>query len=243
MHKLNTKLQFNIDAWNAYSPGVSTPAEWRLWAQSGTWPEESKLVTALIPPMMRRRMSNLSKLAVQTTLELLDEHEVDYLVFSSRHGELHRSVQLINDIVQGEQASPMAFSQSVHNTAAGLATIAAKKPIPVTSIAASQNTFHSALVEAWSYLQSYPSHKVLVINFDEPLPDAYTIYENQVYRGFGLGLVLSSGDKISATKQTTNDTARSPLPQALTFMRHFLSENANWTISSPLQKWQWHKNR
>ncbi|OBT14818.1 3-oxoacyl-ACP synthase [Vibrio sp. UCD-FRSSP16_10] len=241
MQKSSVNIQFNIDAWNAHSAGISTPEQWQDWAKTDLWPEDAKIETSSIPPMMRRRMSNLSKLAVQTTLELLEEHEVDYLVFSSRHGELHRSVKLIDDIVRGEEASPMAFSQSVHNTAAGLATIAAKKPIPVTSIAASHNTFQSALIEAWSYLQSNPNHKVLVIDFDEPLPDAYTKYENQVYRGYGLGLVLSCGDKFSISKQMTNDTQELPLPQALTFVRHFLSDSLNWTISSPSQQWLWHK--
>ncbi|MCV5640227.1 beta-ketoacyl synthase chain length factor, partial [Escherichia coli] len=84
--------------------------------------------------------------------------------------------------------------QSVHNTAAGLATIATKQPIPLTSIAAAENTFHSAILEAWLFLSDNPDKKVLLVDFDEPMPDSYLEYENQQYQGFGLGLILSHGD-------------------------------------------------
>lgn len=235
-------ISFNIDAWLAHSNGFSVSQNWESWANSLQWPEEDKLITSAIPPMMRRRMSNLSKLAVQTTIELLNEHEVDYLVFASRHGELHRSVKLVDDILIGEEASPMAFSQSVHNTAAGLATIATKKPIPLTSIAASENTFQSAIIEAWLYLNEHPNSKVLVIDFDEPLPDAYKKYENQSYRGYGLGLVVSNGNGFSLSQHQTSETSAQTLPQGLEFIRHFLSNQSQWKIESPQQTWTWQRN-
>ncbi len=152
-------ISFNIDAWTANSFGLSESNEWKQWATEIKWPEDGKINVANIPAMMRRRMSPLSKLAVQTAIEMLNQHQVDYLVFSSRHGELHRSVALVEDIINGEEASPMAFSQSVHNTAAGLATIATKQPIPLTSIAAAENTFQSAILEAWLFLSDNPDKK------------------------------------------------------------------------------------
>ncbi|OAJ94889.1 beta-ketoacyl synthase chain length factor [Vibrio bivalvicida] len=234
-------ISFNIDAWRAHSNGLSLSHEWESWANNLQWPEEGKLITTAIPPMMRRRMSNLSKLAVQTTIELLSEHEIDYLVFASRHGELHRSTQIIDDILHGEEASPMAFSQSVHNTAAGLATIATKKPIPLTSIAASENTFQSAIVEAWLYLDANPQHKVLVIDFDEPLPEAYAKYEAQHYQGYGFGLVLSNGEDFSLSQREAKETSPTTLPQGLEFIRHFLSNRSQWSIESPRNTWSWRR--
>lgn len=235
-------ISFNIDSWLAHSNGFSLSQDWENWAISLQWPEEGKLITSAIPPMMRRRMSNLSKLAVQTAIELLNEHQVDYLVFASRHGELQRSAALIKDIVQGEEASPMAFAQSVHNTAAGLATIATKKPIPLTSISAAENTFQSAILEAWLYLSEHPDHKVLVIDFDEPLPEPYTTFETQDYRGYGLGLVLSSGDQFSVSFSNSAQYNQSTLPQGLEFIRHYLSNNQQWTIDSPRQLGSWKRS-
>ncbi|ELY1988520.1 beta-ketoacyl synthase chain length factor [Vibrio harveyi] len=234
------KISFNIDAWSANSQGLSQVDEWKQWTSTGQWPEEGKLNVSDIPPMMRRRMSQLSKLAVQTAIELLKQHDVDYLVFSSRHGELHRSVALVEDILKGEEASPMAFSQSVHNTAAGLATIATKQPIPLTSIAAAENTFQSALIEAWLFLYDNPDKKVLIVDFDEPLPESYSEFEMHDYHGYGLGLVLSHGDTFSV-QATTEKTDEDAFPQGLSFIQHFLSSANNWTIHSPQQSWEWRR--
>ncbi|CAH1540445.1 3-oxoacyl-(acyl-carrier-protein) synthase [Vibrio rotiferianus] len=234
------KISFNIDAWSANSFGLASLEQWKEWASTTQWPEDSHFNVADIPPMMRRRMSRLSKLAVQTAIELLKQHNVDYLVFSSRHGELHRSTSLIENIINGEEASPMAFSQSVHNTAAGLATIATKRPIPLTSIAASDNTFQSALIEAWLFLDEHPDKKVLLVDFDEPLPEPYSAFEEQTYQGFGLGLVLSHGDKLTITAIKSR-TQADPLPHGLCFVKHFLSQTNQWTIHSPQQDWEWHR--
>ncbi|WP_261817666.1 beta-ketoacyl synthase chain length factor [Vibrio gallicus] len=232
-------ISFNLEAWRANAKGLYTAQQWIDWAQSQQCPADGKIQVSNIPPMMRRRMSNLSKYAVQVALELLKEHDVDYIVFASRHGELERSVQLIEDIVQGEDASPIAFSQSVHNTAAGLTTIAAKKAIAVTSIAAADNTFQMALLEAYAYLNLNPEHKVLFVDFDEPVPDCYAIYEPDSFIGFGFGCILSKGEQLSAhiSKLDTCDS----LPQGLEFLRHFLLDEPSWTISSANQTWQWQR--
>ncbi|MGD8112764.1 beta-ketoacyl synthase chain length factor [Vibrio sp. NTOU-M3] len=236
-------MSVNIDAWSANSLGLHDSQAWNSWAQDLQWPEEGKLEVSAIPPMMRRRMSSLSKMAVQTAIELLNQHDVDYLVFASRHGELQRSAQLINDILCGEEASPMAFSQSVHNTAAGLSTIATKKPIPLTSIAAADNTFQSALLEAWLYLQANPTDKVLVLDFDEPLPSPYQQYEENQFQGYAIGLVLSAGESVQFaaqpnTRSQQNDQA---LPQGLAFLRHFLTSHNRWQIHSKQQSWTWQR--
>ncbi|MGF1748699.1 MULTISPECIES: beta-ketoacyl synthase chain length factor [Vibrio] len=214
-------LSFQIDAWCAKSKGLHTPSDWFSWSKSAQWPEDETLEVNKIPAMMRRRMSSLSKLAVQCALELMENQHIDYIVFSSRHGELQRSSELIKSIISGEDASPMAFSQSVHNTAAGLTTIAAKQAIPVTSISASSDTFNSALIETWSYLEDNPSHRVLLVDFDEPVPEVYQQYEDKEFRGYSLGLVLTRGETNSFLLQNSHQT-NSRLPQALDFLQQWL---------------------
>ncbi|MCK6264361.1 beta-ketoacyl synthase chain length factor [Vibrio sp. ZSDE26] len=235
---------FEIVDYLAQSAGIHLPEQWQQWANDNQWPQEGKVEVSHIPPMMRRRMSSLSKLALQTALQLLNKHNVDYLVFASRHGELQRSAALIKDIVQGEEASPMAFSQSVHNTAAGLATIAAKKPLPATSIAAGVNTFQSAIVDAWLYLTQHPTHKVLLIDFDEPVPEIYEQYENQQYNGYSLGLILSKGHEFSIKTSPSHNLNRSTvlksrLPQGLDFLQHYLLNHKEWQLNGDLQGWKW----
>ncbi|ENM5758484.1 beta-ketoacyl synthase chain length factor [Vibrio mimicus] len=235
-------ITINIENWYASSAGVQDKHVWQEWAFNGYYPEYTSSAFNNIPPMMRRRMSELSKHAVQCAIELLNQSTVDYLVFSSRHGELHRSVALVNNILRGEEASPMAFSQSVHNTAAGLTTIATNKPIPLTSIAAGENTFHSALLEVFCFLQLHPKAKVLLIDFDEPLPTDYSEFEKQSYRAYALGLILTHGATYSIQPATLNINPNQTLPQTLQFLKSFLSSAANqWQISTSRHAWVWHK--
>lgn len=233
-------MSFTIDTWSANSVGINTDTSWKEWSLSLQWPESDSIDVDLIPAMMRRRMSKLSKLAVQTAIQLLKEADIDYLVFSSRHGELHRSAELIKEIIQGAEPSPMSFSQSVHNTAAGLSTIATKKALPVTSIAAGENSFQSALTEAWIYLQEFPNNKVLLIDFDQPLPADYAEFEQKAFKGYALGLVLSTGNTWQVAQTTKSDTIDA-LPQALSFLSHYLRNDTQWTIHGERTSWEWQR--
>ncbi|PML49815.1 3-oxoacyl-ACP synthase [Vibrio lentus] len=245
-------MSFNIEKWAANSAGLNSNAEWQTWSKNLDWPQDGSTEFKAIPPMMRRRMSQQSKLAVQTALTLLKDTSIDYLVFASRHGELHRTATLIQSILEGDDASPMAFSQSVHNTAAGLTTIAVKAPIPLTSIAAGQDTFHNALIEAYLYLHQYPSHRVLVIDFDQPLPELYQEYETQHYADYALGLEITAGNEYSISRTTTsssianspiaNDRSTTDLPQGLQTLQHILLGTQRWAITGKHQAWAWVNN-
>lgn len=231
---------FNIIDWHAISAGIDTKAAWLQWQETNfTWPEGEKAPVDKIPAMARRRMSSLSKLAVQTALTLVQEQEIDYLIFASRHGELTRTCALLEDILKGEDASPMAFSQSVHNTAAGLFTITAKKAIPVTSIAAGENTFHSALIEAAAYLSDNSNDKVLVIDFDEPLPSHYQEFEQQEYQGYAFGLILSTGSDYSLQWNNKPANKHDEMPHGLQCISKLVGSHSQWMIESSLTQWIW----
>ncbi|AUL95016.1 beta-ketoacyl synthase chain length factor [Vibrio vulnificus] len=242
MSNSSLSLCVNIEKWYANSPGLDNKEHWLEWANTGSHPESFDITASNIPAMMRRRMSSLSKLAVHAAIELLNQNDVDYMVFSSRHGELHRSIALVKDILLGEEASPMAFSQSVHNTAAGLTTIATKKPIPLTSIAAGKNTFQSALTEAYLFLSIHPDAKVLLVDFDEPLPQDYAEFETQTYRGYALAMLVSAGQQFAAEAHSAQQPPEHELPQALQFFRGFLQDSVTqWSITGSRQTWTWNK--
>ncbi|MGF1789358.1 beta-ketoacyl synthase chain length factor [Photobacterium profundum] len=244
-------VHFNVINFIALSPSLLDHNAWQEWASNQKlWPEPLTPVPHhLIPPMMRRRMSALSKLAMQTALELTEGHNVDYIVFASRHGELTRTVKLMQDILAGEDASPIAFSQSVHNTAAGLYTIATKQAIPVTSIGACENTLHAALIESAAYLSDNPDHKVLVVDFDEPLPEPYQEFDStelntSAYHGYALGMILSSGDGYqlaweAGLKNKNVQESKQQYPQTLNVIANLLSDKQEWTITAPRTLWHW----
>ncbi|PMN69282.1 beta-ketoacyl synthase chain length factor [Enterovibrio norvegicus] len=242
-----SSIQFNLQRLNALSPGLENTEAWENWCQKNhAWPADVPVPrTDAIPAMMKRRMSPISKLAVQVATELSRDEHIDFVVFSSRHGELQRTVTLLKDIQLGEPASPTAFSQSVHNTAAGLFTIATKTPVPATSLAAGEDTFHCALTEAAIYLSEHPEHRVLVIDFDAPVPEPYGEFEQQVFKPYALGLLLTKGDDICIERRPIHDanathTQEKDLPQGLAFYSQWLDQRTHFEIESARQSWRWH---
>jgi hypothetical protein len=236
-------IEFNIDNWLALSPGIITQEDWVCWSKANNkWPSDLCDVPAnLIKPMMRRRMSSLSKLAVQAALQISSDEVIDYIVFSSRHGELIRTVKLIEDIVKGEEASPMAFSQSVHNTAAGLFTINSNRATPVTSIAAVESTLHHALIEAAIYLHEHPLHKVLVVDFDEPLPVQYKKDQecDALYYGYAFSALLSAGDKFKLSWCKSDLYTKPTLPQTFSVIDLLLNKKQRSEINDKRFSWFW----
>ncbi|WP_299022492.1 beta-ketoacyl synthase chain length factor [uncultured Photobacterium sp.] len=239
---MNT-IRFNLVDWLALSPGLTDRDNWMTWASLDmTWPENPEPVPAnLIPSMMRRRTSSQSKLALQTAISLTQDKEIDYIIFASRHGELNRLTTLQENILQGEDASPTLFSQTVHNTAAGLFTIATKRPTPVTSLASGQNTLHNALIEASAYLSETPESKVLVVDFDEPLPERYSQFDQGNYQGYALGLLLTSGSDYQISWERNTEPKEQSAPFTLEVIRQFVGNENQWTISTTQQCWHWQR--
>lgn len=235
-----------MDSWFALSPGIATKEDWLEWSNlNHQWPcMPSPVMANLIKPIMRRRMSSLSKLALQVALQVSDNASIDYIIFSSRHGELTRTVKLIEDIIKGDDASPMAFSQSVHNTAAGLFTISSQRATPVTSIAAVESSLHHALIEAASYLQAHPKHHVLVVDFDEPLPEQYEKYSPSIdsehsYTGYAFATLLSHGDDFNVSWKKNNQQAIAQLPQGLALIDFLVQQKQHNKITDKRYIWSW----
>ena len=241
-----SRIAFNIEQWHALSPGFSTPDDWRNYRSFNTDNENASLEVNLIPAMMRRRMSPLSKIALQTAIHLQQSSssDFDYLIFSSRHGELPRTVELLQQVLQGEEASPMAFSQSVHNTSAGLFTIATHSPIPATSLAGCESSLHHALIEASAYLSENPQHKILLIDFDAPLPKPYDQFESHPTPPlYALGLILTSGTKTQITWQakSTSNIEFKNRSQTLDIIQQLANQSRHWTIEDSRNQWQWQR--
>lgn len=217
-----SNVSFNLIKWQALAAGLPNRSSWLDWVNNGrSWDRiDGKLLSDRIPPFVRRRMSFLSKLAVQNAQMLTEDEELDYIIFSSQHGELVRTATLLKDILACEDLSPTIFSQSVHNTAASHYTIISKNPVPVTSIGAGPKSLASALIEAGVYLALHPDHRVLVVDFDEPLPSPYDALVQISHPGYALGLLLTGGDMV----QVIIDSEKSASPVALDLIVRLLYE-------------------
>ena len=234
------QIKIEISDCLALAPGLATDADWLAWAQRGQSDQSALPAFDLVPSSMRRRMSLSSKLVMQASLLLSSKHDIDYGIFISRHGELQRTYKLLKEILSGDEASPIAFSQSVHNTASGLFTIADKNPLPVTSLAACQDSFQQGLIEAFARLSVAVDQKILLVCFDDVVPEVYDSFADEISSCYALGLVLESGDGwVVETCEPGKVSKEIVLPQALQFAQSYFLGRKNFIIKGSRQNWEW----
>ena len=141
-----------------------------------------------IPAMQRRRLSGIAKLALNSAIHSLKSESVDYIVWASQYGDEHKTLKILADVLQDQTPSPTQFSTSVHNAIAGLYSILCQDATPSTSLAAS---WSEALIEAYAWLKTTakPNARVLVVYYDEALPEIYQ--EFQPFSGFAMSAIIS----------------------------------------------------
>ncbi|RYY02778.1 MAG: 3-oxoacyl-ACP synthase [Gammaproteobacteria bacterium] len=169
-------LTFNISDWKAWFPTTDN-----------TQPDVS-----VIPAMLRRRLSPVARIAMSVIMPLAETHGAMPLVYVSRHGDLHRTFQLLQDLASGEPVSPTAFSLSVHNATAGLFSIQQGLTKNITAISCGDAELIPALLEALG--QCKPQEpKVMCVFCDEPPPDIYRDQANQPEFPYAIALIISLG--------------------------------------------------
>ena len=202
-------LEFELLSWGAWSPDFQTPESWLQWQQPNSNPSPKSDSPALkhIPAMQRRRFSRLTKMMLTAAYQCQPQNNCRS-IFSSRHGELTRTLGLLKDITQQQALSPMAFSQSVHNTASGIFGIVNNNTASSTSIAAGEQTLTQALIEAYAQLAQSPQ-PVLVVFGDDPVPPVYSEFTHEVELPLALGLYLAPFN--SSAPQAKNQLADTTL--------------------------------
>lgn len=234
-------LSFSLLDSQALSPGLADEAAWQAWAQQGLWPIDPPFpATPLLPMMMARRLSQGSRLAVQVGLSLLARHQVDSAVFVSRHGELARSMTLLQALADGQALSPTDFSMSVHNTAAGLCSIQGKAAIPMSSLAAGESSLMAGLTEAVGALQA-GARRVLLVAFEGPVPEFHRPWLGEEAPAHALGLVLETGEQWCCEGVSPAVDAACSLPQSLALWRALLLGEPTLILGDDRQAWRWQR--
>lgn len=181
---------FSVLRWSAWAPGLDSAALWRRWAEGERPPAgDAKAAVDFLPAMLRRRLSSLSRAALWSAYQCAAGEHQWRTVFASPHGEIHRTVELLGSLAQGEPLSPNGFSLSVHNTASGLYAIASGNRAPSSAVAAGRDTLPMALLDAAGWLVR-GEERVLVVFGDEPLPGFYQPWQMPAIQPFALALLL-----------------------------------------------------
>lgn len=185
VHRADSLRQtFSIQAWSAWSDGLSSQAQWQAWSHHPTLPQAFGGDVPLkdFPAMLRRRLSLLGKMAVAVADEVQQATGIAWdetpIVWASRYGDAQRSLQLLHSQVQGELMSPTSFGLSVHNGIAAQHSIARKVHANSVCVAAGMQTAEAGLVEALGLLADGAPH-VLVVCYDAPLPEDYAQFHGE----------------------------------------------------------------
>ena len=182
-----------------------------------------------IPAMQRRRLSRLAKLALNSAIQTLNTHKVDYIVWVSQYGDEAKTLNILEDVLSEQTPSPTQFSTSVHNAISGLYYMLCQDPTPATSLAGSWN---DGLIEAYAWLKTRPeARQVLLVYYDEALPDIYA--EHQPFAAFAMAAMISLAPaNLMLTPKHTDATPA--YQQALAF-------NAFWTNPEQTESEAWTK--
>ncbi len=220
---ISTQL-VSVENWSAWAPGFMSKEDWLTWSENPVIPfGNDKIQATMIPPMIKRRCSHLSKMVLEVSGRVLENDSIDYAVFCSQHGEINSTVNLLKDISDKTILSPTSFSQSVHNTSAGLFAVINKSHQNMSSIAAGTQTFLMGMIEAFSWLRLNPEKTVLITIFDERLPEEYQSLDIKDNCTYAVSFILSNKKvdeccislSLDALGQTDEDKK---LPQALEFL-------------------------
>ncbi len=181
-------------------------------ARWSSWPAAASAAPDIgfIEPIVRRRLSTLTKVALKVAHDCVAQDAVR-VVFASRHGELRRTTDILRTLSAGEPVSPTAFSLSVLNAMTGVFGIARGDRSAASAISAGAETLGYALLEAHAQYATQPDSPVLLVYADEPADPAYGTIEDEV-QGGAVALLL---DQAAATGELVCTLTRARGSQAM----------------------------
>jgi len=224
---------------NQESGWLAPVARWAfLDTQSADGATECLPDVSFIAPLVRRRLSLLSRMTLRLAQDCAHDRPSARVVFASRHGEINRTTALLDELAREEALSPTAFSTSVLNAGAGQFSILKANTAPATAISAASESFGYGLLEACAQLASHPESPVLFIYADESLPDIYQGTDDSSAPAHALGLLLETGAAMQILcLRSSADLPASDEPQSLAFLRCLESGRSQWQQEGNC--WQW----
>jgi len=159
----------------AWAPGIENSGEWEQWAQG-----KREIVSTMQAPaiaftdsLFRRRLSQISKMTIQVIHDLLPVGEDTKIFFVSFRGELSRQYQINKMLIEDKSLMPAAFSLSVFNAPAALASMAHGLKGGYTALYPGNNSFAPGLAAAQAALVSGKQEELIFIYADEQPPPEY----------------------------------------------------------------------
>jgi hypothetical protein len=249
---MSQPLRVRVREWSAWAPGFETRDEWNeFFLGKRGFGGDSTPELAGIAPMLRRRMSRLTRMALSTALECCSRAEIPLddarVVLASRHGEIGVSVELLEQLAAGEPVSPTQFSGSVHHIALGYLSIVASSRQPMRAIGAGEASFMYGFLDAAGWSEDEEGAPVILITVDDRVPEPFSGMVGKNNFPYATALLLEKaeggvGTPVSLSWNVSSRTDMFPdgIP-ALGFLKWFLSGEKTLEQISGRKKWRWEK--
>ncbi|HVE06090.1 MAG TPA: beta-ketoacyl synthase chain length factor [Paraburkholderia sp.] len=225
-------------------------------ARWSSWPVAAAAAPDIgfIEPMVRRRLSSLSRIALKVAHDCAADRAQVRVLFASRHGELRRTTEILRSISAGEPVSPTAFSLSVLNAMTGVFGIARADRSAASALSAGAETLGYGLLEAHAQYATEPATPLLLVYADEPADTAYGAVEDEVPGG-ALALLLDASTaqgRLSCAVSTADSASHPQTGAGLAARASFATQGealqycldtrgaAQWRRGAALWEWQWH---
>ena len=249
----NQRMQgkFSINHWSAFAAGLESREDWLAWAAEPCLPSgETMPALAEMPPMQRRRVERLGRMALQVAYWCQEAIDADVpLVFASRHGDLSRTYQMLRELALDQPLSPTHFGLSTHNAIAAQYSIARGLTGNYTCVSGGAATAEAGVIECLGLLRDGAAEALLVV-YDEPAPAAYDQFADEAQCGFAwalrLGAARADGEAFSlelaeagAGAETTRSTS---LPHGLDVLRFLLSNDRSLALDEGGRRWCWQRH-
>jgi hypothetical protein len=237
-----------VERWSAWSPGLEDEDSWRNWCSAPRELEsEGRPEARFLPALLRRRCSALARIMLTAAFDCCEETDRTGVatVFASRHGNINESIDLLDRLAENKPLSPTRFSHTVHNAQAGLFSIAAGNRRASSSIAAQQDSFACGYLEALTLLEREPERPVLLVVGDVPLAPIFAPLVEEPAGSYALALFLvrdGKGSKLAFDlRAEPEDRSPARWPDAIEFLRWFLSDESRLILGSARRPWVWER--
>lgn len=248
------RIAFAVQAWAAIAPGLLSQNEWLRWANAPVRPiGRTEVELPHVPPMSRRRLGHLAKMAVYVADTVLPpELGADIpVVWCSRYGDAEKALALLKTQALDEPMSPTAFGLSVHNGIGAQHSILRGMRANAVCVASSHGVPEAGMVEAAGLLHEGAA-EVLVVCYDAPLPADYAGFHDEPAAEYAWGVLLTAlrsdapGFALQAMElaqqNTGHDAVSATLPHGLDVL-HFLlqAERKNLAHAHASGQWMWER--
>lgn len=225
---------------------------WALWqsvplSTHNCWPggevlpfDDGSPDVSFLPMMQRRRLSPLARAVCAVAWRGRQSNGDMPTIFFSRHGESQYYFEMLQGMAAGESVSPARFSLCVHNAIAGLFSFQTHSFLPYVSLAGGTEDLFGAFIEAAGQLLDVP--KVMLICYEQPLPQIYRNYVPSLDMTWALAMVLGRAEDTGFRLRLSRDISNgASLTQgyAFDFVNAIVSGQYSGCIELERSVWHW----